>query len=143
LEFAFIVSMLVIMLLGIMEFGWFVKNQLQLANAVRDGARDAAVGLTTSKIQNRINARASGVPGVPANMTLSMKWDQNPSGSAEGNYANNLGNNTAGTFNNAETGALIRVSATVPSTSLTGFPFLAGKTWTTTVIMRREANQET
>ena len=138
IEFAFVVPILIAMLLGIIEFGWFVKNQLQVANAVRDGARDAAVGLTTDQIRQRVINRASGVPGMPDNMTLEMKWDAGTGSSYA--YNDTLGNNDAGTFNNAPTGSLIQVKATVTSQSLTGFPFLLNKNWSATVIMRRESN---
>ena len=147
-EFALIVPILLAILLGIMEFGWLVKNKLQLANAVREGARDAAVGLktdaspgSTESIEARIRNRAAGLPGVPGELAITLQRDDPDA--AGYNYNITLGNKPANTdgkvFNNAPTGALIRVRVTLPHRSLTNFPFTTGRTLQTEVIMRRES----
>lgn len=147
-EFALIVPILLAILLGIMEFGWMAKNKLQLANATREGARDAAVGIktdpesTTDSIEARIKNRAAGLPNVPSGLTISLQRDD---GDATNGYNYNiaLGNKAADTsgkiYNDAPTGALIRVRVSLPHKSLTGFPFTNGKTLTSEVIMRRES----
>jgi Flp pilus assembly protein TadG len=140
-EFAFVVPILLLMMLGIIEFAWMAKNNLQLANAVREGARDAAVGLSTTRIEERIYGRAAGIPGVPSRLNITMFRDDD--GEIGGyNYNTVLGNKPADSsgnvYNNAPTGAFIRVRATLPHQSLTGIPFSTGRTLDIAVVMRRE-----
>ena len=140
-EFAFVVPILLLMLLGIIEFGWFAQNNLQLANAVREGARDASIGLSTDRIRARIQGRASRLPGVPSKLVVTLLRDDD--GELNGyNYATPLGNNPADSSgnisNNAPSGAFIQVQAVLPHQSLTGIPFSTGRTFRITVVMRRE-----
>src|SRR5690606_1844297 len=74
-EFALVIPLLLLFCLGIMEFGWMAKNRLQLANATREGARDAAVGLSTDSIQTRIRNRSAGLPGVPSTLAIHLQRD--------------------------------------------------------------------
>ena len=140
-EFAFVVPIMLALLLGIMEFGWLAKNRLQLANAVREGARDAAVGLSTDSIQTRIKNRASGIPGAPARLDIKLQRDDGDDASY--NYDITLGNKAADAngkiFNDAPAGALIRVRVTIPHQSLTGLPGSTGRSLQVDVIMRRES----
>jgi Flp pilus assembly protein TadG len=49
-EFAFLVPILILLIFGIISFGWLFSQQLALNNAVREGARFAvAVGNTTAQ----------------------------------------------------------------------------------------------
>jgi hypothetical protein len=43
-EFAFIVPIFLILLLGIVDFGWALKSWITVTNATREGARMGAVG---------------------------------------------------------------------------------------------------
>ena len=52
-EFAMVVPLLLGMLVGIVEFGWLVRNNYAVSNATREGARFAALGKTTTQTQNR------------------------------------------------------------------------------------------
>jgi Flp pilus assembly protein TadG len=140
-EFAFIVPVLILLVLGIIEFGWMAKNRLQLANAVREGARSAAIGKSTTQIEQLIKDRSAGIPGVPAQLTITMKRDDD--GETNGfNYNTTLGNKAADSsgnvYNDAPAGALIQVTASLPHISLTGLPFSNGRTLEITVVMRRE-----
>ena len=141
-EFALIVPILLALLLGIMEFGWLTKNNLQLANAVREGARDASVGLSRSRIEERIKGRAAGIPGVPSQLTITMLRDDD--GELGGyNYATSLGDKAADSsgnvYNDAPAGSFIQVRATLPHQSLTNIPGSTGRTLQITVVMRRES----
>jgi len=149
-EFALIVPILLAILIGILEFGWMVKNKLQLANAVREGARDAAVGVKTDpsakdtdSIEARIRNRSAGLPNVdvPDAFVISLQRD-NPD-NAGYNYdialSNKLPNSSGKIFNDAPTGSLIRVRVTLKHRSLTNFPFTTNRTLQTEVIMRRES----
>ena len=148
-EFALIVPILLAILLGILELGWMTKNKLQLANAVREGARDAAVGIKTAatatndSIEARIKNRAAGLPGAPSALTITLMRDDGDASNGY-SYVTPLGNkaadaSTGAVYNDAPTGALIRVRVSIPHKSLTGFPFTNGKTLTSEVIMRRES----
>ena len=140
-EFALIVPILVAMLLGIIEFGYLAKNKLQLANAAREGARDAAIGLKTDTIKTRIKNRAAGLPGVPANLVIDLQRDDGDDASY--NYNITVGDKPADSagnvFNDAPSGSLIRVRVALPHQSLTNFPFTTGRTLQVDVIMRRES----
>jgi Flp pilus assembly protein TadG len=140
-EFAFIVPVLILLVLGIIEFGWMAKNRLQLANAVREGARSAAIGKSTSQIEQLIQDRSAGIPGVPGQLTITMKRDDD--GETNGfTYNTPLGNkapdSNGNVYNDAPAGALIQVTGSLPHISLTGLPFSNGRTLQVIVVMRRE-----
>lgn len=54
IEMAASIFLLLAILMGVMEFGFFARNNLILANASREGARAASVGRSTSATQQRI-----------------------------------------------------------------------------------------
>ena len=141
-EFALVVPILLAILLGTMEFGWMAKNKLQLANAVREGARDAAIGLNVDTIKTRIKNRATGIPGVPDNLVIDLQRDDGDTGNGY-NYNIPLGDKDANSdgkiFNDAPPRALIRVRVTLPHQSLTNFPFTNNRNLQVEVIMRRES----
>lgn len=135
-EFALVVPLLLVFLLGIMEYGWFMKNQLTVSNAAREGARYAALGRSTSDIDARIQDKAVTVPGAPSHLTISLKRDDNNASNGY-NYTINLGD--SGGNNDAPAGCMIQVTVSIPNKSLTGvFPFLNNRTITASVQMRRE-----
>ena len=140
-EFALIIPILLALLLGVIEFGWMAKNKLQLANAVREGARDAAVGLSTDSIKTRIKNRAAGIPGVPSTLVIDLQRDDGDDAAYTYNIA--LGDKAANSevkiYNDAPSGTLIRVRVTLPHQSLTNIPFSQGRTLQVEVIMRRES----
>jgi hypothetical protein len=139
-EFALIVPIMLALLLGIMEFGWLAKTKLQLSNAAREGARDAAIGLSTSSIETRIRNRSAGLPGVPDKLQISLMRDDGDDTSYD--YTIPLGNKPANSdgkvFNDAPAGALVRVRVTLPYQPLTNIPFTQSRTLQVDVIMRRE-----
>lgn len=53
-EAALVTPMLVTMLFGIIEFGFIFKDLLMLHQAAREGVRVAAIGATTTEINNRV-----------------------------------------------------------------------------------------
>jgi Flp pilus assembly protein TadG len=133
-EFALVVPLLILLLLGIMEFGWLVKNQLTVANAARDGARYAAVGHTVEDITALINNDTTNVPGSPGKLTISMNYAD----SGTVTYSNALAD--SGTENNAPPGSMVQIIVSIPNQSLTGFfPFLNNRPISISVEMRRES----
>jgi Flp pilus assembly protein TadG len=78
IEFALVLPLLLIILLGIIEFGFLFQRYEVVTNAAREGARMAVLpghlGYTNADIQARVNQylTASGLPGtatVPAPTT--------------------------------------------------------------------------
>lgn len=49
-EFALILPLLILLLCGIIDFGWIFGNQLILNNAVREAARNSAINFDESKL---------------------------------------------------------------------------------------------
>jgi len=141
-EFALVLPFLIILVLGIMEFGWLTKNQLTVANAVREGARTAALGKSTSEITTTIENQTQSVAGSPDNLTVTLKRDDNDASNGY-SYEITLGDTTddeGNTVNDAPAGAMIQVTASIPNQPLTGFfPFLRNRVITVSVVMRREA----
>jgi Flp pilus assembly protein TadG len=141
IEFAMVVPVLLALLMGIMEFGFLVKNNLLVANATREGARAAATGKTMEVIQQRVADFAAPMavsPACSSSVTsgcgsLSMQFSSN--GGAYGPLANNAAN----TANNANSGDLIRVVVRARHRPLTRFFFfLNNRDINVTVTMRRE-----
>jgi Flp pilus assembly protein TadG len=106
-EFALVVPVLLALLVGIMEFGWLVYTNLVMSNAVREAARAASLGRTTTVVTNMINTRCR-----PLTVTTTIQYSLK--GSAYVNVTNN------GSVNAAPTASLIRVTSTAGYRTLTG-----------------------
>ena len=63
-EFAVVATLLFMLLFGIIEFGRAYSMQVQLTNAVREGARAAALGKTSAQVQSTVSGSVSGVTGL-------------------------------------------------------------------------------
>jgi Flp pilus assembly protein TadG len=82
-EFAMVVPILLLLVFAIIDFGRLLMNQVTLTNAVREGARIAAVGATSGEVTTRVQTTAPGLtPAVsytPAdtgeNLTVSATAD--------------------------------------------------------------------
>ena len=139
-EFALVMPMLLLLVFGIMEFGWYAKNSLAVSNAAREGARAASVGRSTSDIEARVRASLSGQGGVSEPIRVDMKRDD---GDDANGYAYSIalgGDSCSGSTckNDAPTGAMIRVRVTASNRSLTGLMGFLNRPLQTDVIMRRE-----
>lgn len=133
-EFALVMPILLGLLIGIMEFGWLVKNHLTLANATREGARAAAVGKTTSEIQTRVANMAAPLPVASPSGSILMQYSTDNGATFLTWPADVSGKN--GVF----AGNLVRITVTSRHRSLTGFfPFLNDRDLRVFVTMRREA----
>ena len=132
-EFALILPILLALLMGIMEFGFLMKNQLQISNATREGARAASLGKSTTEIKTRVKNTSS--PLVVQDGQITIYWSND---NGADNYPYLVTN--SGTQNGVASGKMIRVQTAWPHTSLTGFfPFLNNRIITIQVTMRREA----
>jgi len=89
-EFALIAPLLVLLVLGSIEFGWFFFTQANVANAAREGAREMAISnnvstaRTTSvnaaqptpvKMSNVAILPSSCSPGTNAKVTITVVYD--------------------------------------------------------------------
>jgi len=132
-EFALVVPILITILLGIIEFGWYVKNQLAVANGTREGARMAAVGNTVETIRARVIATAR--PTTIQNSDITLTYLTKASSYAtSANLQNDTTKNPV--VNNAGRGDLIVVTTSLAYTPLTGLPFLNRRINITVTMMR-------
>jgi len=143
IEFALVLPFLIVLVLGIMEFGWLTKNKLTINNATREGARTAALGRSTTEITSAIQNQTSTVPGSPGELVITMNRDDNDASNGY-NYEIALGNAAADSDgiikNDAPAGSMIQITVSIPGHPLTGFfPFLKNRTISTSVVMRRES----
>jgi len=120
-EAAFVVPIFLLMLLGMMEFGWYARNQLMIANAVREGARAASIGRTISEVEERVINSAKPLVvtrGTGGNITLQHSADSGA------NYVAFPANDTTKTpaQNGVPAGNLVRISVDTAHNRLVGFP---------------------
>jgi len=82
-EFALVLPFVLALLLGIIEFGWLMRNQAVLANASREGVRYAAIGNTQDNVYDRVVAAAAPLLKVDANGDITngdVYIEQSPDG---------------------------------------------------------------
>ncbi len=137
IEFALIVPILIALLMGIMEFGWVMRNQLILTNAAREGARALSVGGSSAAVRTRLAEVLGG--NLIANGTITITyWEQPASG--QPNYFSYPINDA--TFKNTIPGNnIVSFRVTIRHKQITGFfPFLNRKPLQAVVMTRREIN---
>ncbi|HEX8834732.1 MAG TPA: TadE family protein [Abditibacteriaceae bacterium] len=125
-EMALVLPVLIALIIGIMEFGWMVKNSMQINNAAREGARMASIGNNTLVVATNIRARTQGIP-----VTVTQEY------SMDNVTFKPLTN--AGDANAAPPGALVRVTVNAQSRPLTGFiPYLNNRRLVVSAAFGRE-----
>ncbi len=140
MEFALILPILLLLVLGIMEFGVLMLHQLTLAQVAREGSRHASLGRPVEQIEERMHNMAGALPDqneLAVNLTYST--DQGAS------YPYTLSDAGSGSENDAPPGSLIKVKLDWPHHFLTGsfFSWLTGAQGDrmplrSEVVMRRE-----
>ncbi|MHB9145145.1 MAG: TadE/TadG family type IV pilus assembly protein [Symbiobacteriia bacterium] len=70
-EFALVVPLLLLLVIGIMEFGRAYSANLALQNAAREGARLAITGATDANITQRVVSSAVGLDSTKLTVTVS------------------------------------------------------------------------
>src|SRR2546425_10446549 len=65
-EFSLVLPLLMLLLLGVMEFGMIMHDFLTLAHSVREGVRSAAIGKTADEVRQQVH-RAP-LPGLQDDM---------------------------------------------------------------------------
>lgn len=138
-EFALLIPVLMLVLLGIMEFGWLTFNQLTVANAAREGARMAAVGKTTSTIQARVINQAKPVAVTTADIKLESAAQPVPA-SNDPSWGSWPGDDTTVTpaENAVKSGNLVRITVKIRHHALTGIPGFNNRDINAAVAMVRE-----
>jgi len=139
-EFALIVPLLLLLVLGIIEFGVLMMHQLTLVQVAREGSRHASLGRPVAEIEQRITNTAGALPNHEA-LQIDLSWSSNDGQT----YDQTLGDIGAGEENDALPGSLIKVTLGWPHQLITGsfFSWLSDPPADTVplraeVVMRRE-----
>jgi Flp pilus assembly protein TadG len=69
-EFAIILPILLLLILGIVQFGMMINSYLSIQYAAREGARAGIVGSTDSEIKNLIIADSPGLDSSKLTVTI-------------------------------------------------------------------------
>jgi Flp pilus assembly protein TadG len=139
-EFALIVPILLMLFLGIIEFGVMMMHQLTLVQVAREGSRHASLGKPVEQIEGRMLNMAGALPNQDElAVDLAYSTDEGQT------YPYALGDAGGGSENDAPPGSLIKVTLDWPHHLLTGsfFSWLSGAQGDTLplkaeVVMRRE-----
>ncbi|MCX7597448.1 MAG: pilus assembly protein [Armatimonadetes bacterium] len=136
-ELALILPIVLLMLFGIIEMGLLFKDHLMNQQAVREGARAAALGATPAQISSAVSAAASTLD--PSKLSIRSEY-RVWSGTGWSGWMT-LGTSNDGTANNAPPGAQIRVSSTYRHRLVTGalFRWMADEPQTNVIILRAAA----
>ncbi len=73
-EAAFVLPLFILILAGLLDFGWLLANQLMVNNGSRDGARYAIVNSDAADLTTLVTARVYQNPGltVPEDVTVGV-----------------------------------------------------------------------
>jgi len=145
-ELVLVLPILLILLFGIIEFGLIFKDVAILKQATREGARTAAVGVSTTQIIDQVRASAATLNSDQ--LQIELKYRVYSGGWPDWSSAPSLGDYGSGgtTQNDAPQGAQIRVGVSYPHHLISGMLFSSladdpdGQTMTLTTAsaMRRE-----
>lgn len=139
-ELALSLPILLLLLIGVIEGGAMVRDFMTLGNAVREGARAAALGRTTPAITNRLAQVASPLAISSPNGSFVLQWSTN-NGTTWYSWPADLTNPSTGQgYNAVPSGGMIRVDVTSRHNSLTGFIPYMTKDLTRFAVLRREPN---
>lgn len=79
-ETALILPLFILILAGILDFGWILGNQLMVSNGSRDGARYAIVNSEAANLQTLVTTRVRSNPGLASTtdvtVTVTKSTDQ-------------------------------------------------------------------
>lgn len=139
-EFALILPILLMLFLGIIEFGVMMMHELTLVQVAREGSREASLGRPVASIQERILNMAGALPNH-SELQISLSYSTNQGLT----YPYTLADAGGGSENSAPPGSLIKVKLNWPHHLLTGsfFSWLSNVRNNTLplkseIIMRRE-----
>ncbi len=110
-ELALVMPLLLLLLMGIIEFGLLFEDYMILKNAAREGARTAATGANTTAIADRVQDAAAKLPAEE--LTITQQYGVYDEGSWSW-YALGDISSDEGVINDAPTGSFIRVEVSYP-----------------------------
>jgi len=77
---ALLLPIFILILAGILDFGWILGNQLMVSNGSRDGARYAIVNSEAANLQTLVSTRVRSNPGLASTtdvtVTVTKSTDQ-------------------------------------------------------------------
>ncbi len=89
-EFVIVLPILLLLLLGILQFGVVFNNYITLTDAVRAGARQAAVGRSvadpTGAAVSRVRASAANLDQAQLNVSVTSAWTQGADVTVQATY---------------------------------------------------------
>ncbi len=89
-EFTIVLPILLLLLLGILQFGVVFNNYITLTDAVRAGARQASVGRSvadpTGAAVSRVRASATDLDQTKLNVTVTSLWTQGSDVTVQATY---------------------------------------------------------
>lgn len=71
-EAAFVLPLFILLLAGILDFGWILANQLMVNNGSRDGARYAIVNSDATNLSTLVNTRVHTNPGLQSSTDVTV-----------------------------------------------------------------------
>ena len=75
-EAALVIPLLILILCGIIDFGWIFSNQLTVNNCSREGVRYAIVNSTASNLLSAVTAKVKAVSGTgdTSNVAVALQF---------------------------------------------------------------------
>lgn len=73
IEAALIIPLLLLLVLGVVEFGFMINRGTLINNAAREGAREAIFGSSEAEIEDRVLDAAAGLDPADLNVTVSCE----------------------------------------------------------------------
>jgi len=110
-ELALVVPLLLLLLMGIIEFGLLFEDYMILKNAAREGARTGATGASTTAIANRVQDAAAQLS--LEDLTITQKYGVYDEGSCIWYTLGDISGD-AGMINDAPAGSPIKVEVSYP-----------------------------
>ncbi len=110
-ELALVAPLLLLLLMGIIEFGLLFEHFMLLKNAAREGARTGATGNSTTAIADRVENAAAQLP--TEDLTTTQKYGVYDEGSWTWYTLADVSGGE-GIMNNAPAGALVKVEVSYP-----------------------------
>jgi len=105
-ELALVAPLLLLLLMGIIEFGLLFEDYMLLKNAAREGARTGATGASTTAIADRVENAAAELP--TEDLTITQQYGVYDEGSWTWYTLGDISGDE-GMINDAPAGALIKV----------------------------------
>lgn len=139
-EFALVVPLLLLLFLGIIEFGVVALHELTLVQVAREGSRHASLGRPVAEIEERILNMGGALPN-PEELIINLDYSTDHGET----YPYALADVGGGSENDAPPGSLVKATVQCPHHLLTGsfFSWLTGAEngclpLKADVVMRRE-----